>query len=172
MATTEATTEREQAETRLDRLGIPHVLRWGFLGVLVFMTGHGVESNIVSPHMGQALGNQGVVPTIVAMYGVAAIGASYLSGALSDLVGPRKVMLLGFAIWVVFQACFLASLSLGSTPLVFVSYFLRGFGYPLFAFAFLVWVNAVVPASATAPRSAGSTSCSPAGCRRSGRCTR
>jgi MFS family permease len=144
MATTEAA-RTEQDETRLDKLGIPHVLRWGFLGVLVFMTGHGVESNIVSPHIGEALGDQAIVPTIVAMYGVAVIVASYLSGALSDLFGPRKVMLLGFAIWVVFQACFLLSLAIGSTPLVFVSYFLRGFGYPLFAFAFLVWVNAVVP---------------------------
>src|SRR5699024_3265809 len=31
-----------------------------------------------------------------------------------------------------------------SIPLVAISYFLRGFGFPLFAFAFLVWVNAVV----------------------------
>jgi hypothetical protein len=38
MATTEAARD-QQSETRLDRLGIPHVLRWGFLGVLVFMTG-------------------------------------------------------------------------------------------------------------------------------------
>ena len=38
-------------ETFLDRLGIPHVLRWGFLGVLVFMTGNGIESNFISPHM-------------------------------------------------------------------------------------------------------------------------
>jgi MFS family permease len=54
-------------------------------------------------------------------------------------------MLLGFCIWLVFQACFLYSLSLGSTPLVLLSYFLRGFGYPLFAFSFLVWINSVVP---------------------------
>ena len=54
-------------------------------------------------------------------------------------------MALGFTVWVVFQATFLYSPSLGSTPLTLVSYFFRGFGYPLFAFAFLVWVNTVVP---------------------------
>ena len=140
----QAEAERK-GETRLDRLGVPYALRWGFLGVLVFMIGHGVEAGFVAPHIGKGLGNDAIVPTVVAMYGVAVIIASYMSGALSDLFGPRRVMLLGFCIWAVFQACFLYSLSLHSTPLVLLSYFLRGFGYPLFAFSFLVWINTVVP---------------------------
>lgn len=133
-------------ETRLDRIGIPHSLRWGFLGVLVFMTGNGVESNFLSPHLAQALGTgPAVVANIITMYGVAVLVGSYLSGALSDLWGPRKVMALGFGVWMVFEAAFLLALQAGSVPGVFVSYFLRGFGFPLFAFAFLVWINAVVP---------------------------
>ncbi|MFB9378191.1 RbtT/DalT/CsbX family MFS transporter [Kineococcus gynurae] len=134
-------------ETRLDRIGVPHPLRWGFLGVLVFMTGHGVESNFVSPHVEAVVGSQNTAGTILTAYGVAVIVGSYLSGALSDLWGPRRVMLLGFAVWVVFQAAFLASLAAGSTALIAASYFFRGFGYPLFAFAFLVWINAIVPSS-------------------------
>jgi MFS family permease len=133
------------AETRLDRIGIPHSLRWGFLGVLIFMTGNGVESNFIAPHMAEALGSNNLVPTIITMYGVAVLVSSYLSGALSDLWGPRKVMTLGFAIWVVFEALFVISLAADSTMGAFITYFLRGFGYPLFAFAFLVWINAVVP---------------------------
>lgn len=129
---------------RLDRLGIPYPLRWGFLGVLVFMTGHGVESNFIEPHMTEALGGGDVVATIIFVYGFAVIVASYLSGALSDLFGPRRIMLLGFLVWVVFQAAFLAALGTGSTALVLLTYFCRGFGYPLFAFAFLVWINSVV----------------------------
>lgn len=82
-------------ETRLDRVGIPYVLRWGFVGVLVFMIGHGVEASLVAPHIGAGLRNTSVVPTIVAAYGVTVIVASYLSGALSDLMGPRRVMALG-----------------------------------------------------------------------------
>ncbi|WGW11314.1 MFS transporter [Saxibacter everestensis] len=134
-------------ETRLDRIGIPHVLRWGFLGVLIFMTGNGVESNFISPHMTETLGNDKVdlVATIITMYGVSALVGSYLSGALSDLFGPRRVMLLGFIVWVVFEALFILSLNLESIPLVFLTYFMRGFGYPLFAFSFLVWINSVVP---------------------------
>lgn len=141
-----AGTSAATRESRLDRIGIPHSLRWGFLGVLVFMTGNGVESNFLSPHMAEALGSTtAVVANIITMYGVAVLVGSYLSGALSDLWGPRKVMALGFGVWVVFEALFLLCLQAGSTAGVFVTYFLRGFGFPLFAFAFLVWINTVVP---------------------------
>lgn len=144
--TTLATPVVTAQETRLDRIGIPHSLRWGFLGVLIFMTGNGVESNFLSPHMANALGSgPALVANIITMYGVAVLVGSYLSGALSDLWGPRKVMALGFGVWMVFEVLFLLALNAGSIPGVFVSYFLRGFGFPLFAFAFLVWINSVVP---------------------------
>ncbi|GAB3559578.1 MFS transporter [Spelaeicoccus albus] len=136
-------------ETRLDRVGIPHSLRWGFLAVLIFMTGNGVESNFIEPHMVHALGDNtaNIVAVIISMYSLAVLIGSYLSGALSDLFGPRRIMLLGFIVWIVFEALFLASLSIASVPLIFITYFLRGFGYPLFAFSFLVWINAVAPYS-------------------------
>lgn len=133
-------------ESRLDKLGIPHALRWGFLGVLIFMTGNGVESNFIAPHMSHAFADAGLdlVPTIIAMYSLAVLIASYFSGALADLYGPRRVMLAGFVIWVVFEVLFLLALQTGSTTLVFLTYFFRGFGFPFFAFGFLVWINAVV----------------------------
>src|SRR5699024_6490288 len=132
----------------LDRLGFPHVLRWGFLGVLVFMTGNGVESNFVSPHIADAFGGGddmiNLAATIISMYSLAVLVGSYLAGALSDLWGPRRVMALGFAVWVVFEIAFLLALETDSAFLVGAAYFFRGFGFPLFAFAFLVWINAVV----------------------------
>ncbi|GAA1845616.1 MULTISPECIES: RbtT/DalT/CsbX family MFS transporter [Pseudonocardia] len=137
-----------QHETFLDRIGIPHSLRWGFLGVLVFMTGNGTESNFISPHIEAVLGSpEATVATIITGYSLAVLVASYLSGALADLWGPRRVMTLGVAVWVVFEVLFLLSLQIGSLPLVAATYFLRGFGFPLFAFAFLVWINVVTPYS-------------------------
>src|SRR5699024_7654157 len=56
----------------------------------------------------------------------------------------RRVMALGFAVWVVFEIAFLLALETDSAFLVGAAYFFRGFGFPLFAFAFLVWINAVV----------------------------
>jgi MFS family permease len=133
-------------ETFLDRIGIPHALRWGFLAVLVFMTGNGAESNFIAPHLQAVLHRpEATVATIISMYGVSVLVASYLSGALSDLYGPRRVMQLGAAVWVVCELAFLGSLALHSLPLVFLTYFLRGFGYPFFAFGFLVWINITTP---------------------------
>ncbi|WP_432565208.1 MFS transporter [Kineococcus sp. SYSU DK003] len=129
-------------EGRLQRLGIPPVLRWGFLGVLVFMTGNGVESNFLTPHMVEVLGRpEAAVASIITYYSLCVLIGSYVSGALSDLFGPRRVMALGFAVWVVFEAVFLLGLQAENFALTAVAYALRGFGFPLFAFAFLVWVN-------------------------------
>lgn len=136
-------------ETVLDRLGIPHALRWGFLGVLVFMTGNGVETNFVSPHMANVFGGGdemiNLAATVITFYSAATLIGSYLAGALSDLWGPRKVMLLGVLVWVVFQFAFVGALATESVPLIFAAYAMRGFGFPLFAFSFLVWINAVTP---------------------------
>lgn len=134
------------------RIGIPHPLRWGFLGVLIFMTGDGIESNFISPHISAALGTGGMdsAAMIIGLYGVAVLVASYFAGVLSELWGPRRVMTLGAALWVVFQFTFLAALPTGSVALIALTYFLRGLGFPLFAFAFLCWVNHTVERSRNA----------------------
>lgn len=142
-ATTPAAPRREHF---LDRIGIPSVLKWGFLGVLIFMTGLGVESNFLTPHLVELLGSsEATIAVVIGFYSVAVLIASYLSGALSDLWGPRKVMLLGFVIWVVFEVAFLFSIQTGSLWLTGITYFLRGFGFPLFSFSFLVWINITTP---------------------------
>lgn len=133
-------------ETRLDRIGIPHLLRFGFLAVLLVMTGVGVESNILTPHMVDVLGSpEATVSTIITGHSVSVLIASYLAGALSDLFGPRRVMAVGAAVFLLFQVLFLVALSLGSVEMAAVTYFLRGFGFPMFAFAFLVWINVTAP---------------------------
>ncbi|WP_082517905.1 RbtT/DalT/CsbX family MFS transporter [Curtobacterium sp. Leaf183] len=130
----------------LARLGIPHPLRWGFLGVLVFMTGDGIESNFIAPHIAGALGTGGTdsAAMVIGLYGVAVLVASYFAGVLSELWGPRWVMTIGAVLWVVFQVTFLAALPTGSVGLIALTYFLRGLGFPLFAFSFLCWVNHTV----------------------------
>src|SRR5690625_3262381 len=153
---TSASTTRDEVptpgsadETFLDRIGIPHVLRWGFLGVLIFMTGNAVETNFVSPHMANVFGGGddkiNLAATIITFYSLASLVGSYLAGSLSDLWGPRRVMLLGVVVWVVFQLAFVGALASESVVLVFLTYFMRGFGFPLFAFSFLVWITAVSP---------------------------
>lgn len=145
MTQTATATGSPVTETRLDRMGIPNSIKWGFLAVLIFMTGNGVESNFISPHLARAVGDENLAATVISIYGISVLVGSYLSGALSDLFGPKRVMLLGFLVWIVFEAAFLLSLQLDSTVLIALSYFFRGFGFPLFAFSFLVWINHVTP---------------------------
>ncbi len=123
----------------LSRLGIPPSLFWGFVGLLLFMIGDGVESGYLSPYLGDCGLSSAAVASIFTVYGVGAAIAGWLSGALSDVWGPRRVITLGLVVWLVFQVAFL-TIGLGHAQYlpVLLTYGLRGLGYPLFAFGFLV----------------------------------
>lgn len=130
----------------LDRLGLYPPLAWGFLGLLIFMIGDGVEAGYLSAFLVQKGLPQQSVAVLFTVYGATASVSAWLSGALSDLWGPRRVMMAGLALWVLFQILFLtAGIAPLSYPMMLVSYGLRGLAYPLFAFGFLVWVAAATP---------------------------
>ncbi|MFH8568295.1 MFS transporter [Streptomyces sp. NPDC017993] len=130
----------------ITRLGIPPTLAWGYLGLLLFMIGDGVESGYLSPYLSDEGVSDSRVALLFTVYGVAAAIAAWLSGVLSDLWGPRRVMWVGLGIWAVFQLLFLtAAIPMDSYPLMMLGYGLRGLGYPLFAYGFLVWIAGVAP---------------------------
>ncbi len=123
----------------LAKLGIPTFLFWGFVGTLVFMIGDGVESAYLSPFLVEGGITEKSVAVLFTVYGVAAAISSWLSGALSEVMGPRRVMMLGVVIWIVFQVLFLTlAVPTRNYNLMLLFYGLRGFGYPLFVFGFLV----------------------------------
>lgn len=134
-------------EPLTERLGIPRALIWGFIGLAIFMIGDGVETNILEPFLSSEHGfTVSRAGLLVTLYGIAVAIAAFFAAALSDLWGPRRVMALGAGVWVVFELAFLLlALTSSSTTLIFLSYGLRGFGYPLFAYGFLVWITAVSP---------------------------
>lgn len=132
----------------IDRIGLPRPLAWGFVGLLLFMIGDGVESGYISPYLADhGAGSASGAAVIITVYGALVTAGSWLSGALADVWGPRRVMWLGLAIWGVLEVVFLAvALPAQNYPLLLVTYGLRGFGYPFFAYGFLVWVLAGSPA--------------------------
>jgi len=132
----------------IDRLGLPRPLVWGFVGLLLFMIGDGVESGYISPYLAaHGAGSDTRAAVAITVYGAVVTAGSWLSGALSDLWGPRRVMWLGLAIWGSLEVVFLAvALPTENYPLMVLAYGLRGFGYPFFAYGFLVWVLAGSPA--------------------------
>ncbi|MDL5158309.1 MFS transporter [Actinomycetospora termitidis] len=134
--------------TGIERWGIPYPLRWGFVGVLIFMIGDGVETSFLSAYLadpaGGALDGAQASFATVTLYGVAALVASWFSGTLSAIWGPRRVMWLGAAIWIVLEILFLfVAIPAQDATLIITTYAVRGLAYPLFAFAFLVWIQTI-----------------------------
>ena len=129
-----------------EKIGMHPQLAIGYLGLLLFMIGDGVESGFLSPYLLDLKFSQNKIALVFTLYGVAAALASWLSGVLSDLVGPKKVMWCGLLIWLVLEIPFLI-LGLGhhNYPIILLCYTIRGLGYPLFAFGFLVWVTTITP---------------------------
>jgi polyol permease family len=137
----------------LQRLGIHPPLAWGFLAVLLLMCACGVESGFLSAFLTSRGVSTSAVALVFTVYGLTATFASWLSGALSDLWGPRKVMFAGLAIWVVFHIAFLLlGVARGNYALTVLFYGIRGLGYPLLAYGFLVWITVATP-----PRNLGTS---------------
>lgn len=131
----------------LERLGIPRSISWGYLGLLVFMTGVGIEAGYLSPYLeGLGIPASGVA-MVFTVYGISGTVAAWFAGALSDLWGPRRVMWLGLVAFAVTHVFFLVvAIPRGSYELLLLAYGLRGLAFPLFAYSFLVWIAAVAPA--------------------------
>jgi polyol permease family len=137
----------------LEKLGIYPALAWGFPSILLMMCACGVESGFLSAFLVEKGLSESSVALVFTAYGVTATLASWLSGALSDLWGPKRVMFIGLACWVVFHVAFLLlGVAPGNFPLLLIFYALRGFGFPLFAYGFLVWVTVATP-----PRNLGTS---------------
>ena len=138
--------------TGIERMGIPHPLRWGFVGVLIFMIGDGVEVSYLTDYLqqpdgGGLSGSQASFYTVT-LYGVAVLIGSWFSGTLSAIWGPRRVMWLGAGIWLVFEILFLfVALPTQSLGAIATIYAIRGLAYPLFAFSFLVWIQTIAKPS-------------------------
>lgn len=141
----------QKPENSLDsfknRIGIFPPLFWGYVGLLLFMIGDGVEAGYLSKYLvDRQIASEKMVAVIFTVYGITVAISAWLSGALSDLWGPRKVMWVGLRIWVIFEVGFLLlGVAPGNYTLLMVMYALRGFGYPLFAYGFLVWISVAAP---------------------------
>ncbi|QKG85040.1 MFS transporter [Kroppenstedtia pulmonis] len=125
-----------------DKVGIPSTLFWGYVGVLIFMLGDGLEMGWLSPYLIKGGLSVQQSASIFTAYGIALTVAAWFSGVMVEIWGPRKTMTLGLALFVVGSIGFITiGLPNHSLAVMLPTYSLRGFGYPLFAYAFLVWVT-------------------------------
>lgn len=126
----------------LDKAGIPKTLAWGYLGILIFMMGDGLEQGWLSPYLVEHGLSIQQSATLFTVYGITIAISSWFSGVLSEGFGIKKTMFLGLILYLLGSVGFIGY---GVPHLHYVTmlftYALRGFGYPLFAYSFLVWIT-------------------------------
>lgn len=130
----------------LDRIGLPKHLGWAYLGVLIFMMGDGIEQGWLSPYLiGRGLDMEESA-LLFTVYGITIAISAWFSGVLAEAYGVKKTMTMGLILYLAGTAGFVGiSLPGLDYPLMLCFYALRGFGYPLFAYSFLVWIAYTTP---------------------------
>ena len=140
----------------LDRIGIPKALVFGYIGLLLFMIGDGVESGFSRRTWRPRRRHRDPRVVLITVYGVAAARRLALRRPVRPVgPAPGDVGRAGASgrLPVLFLT---AAVPMNSYPLMMVGYGLRGLGYPLFAFGFLVWIAGVAPGPASVRPWAGS----------------
>ncbi len=129
-----------------NRLGVPRHLAWGYFGILIFMMGDGMEVGWLSPYLVDRGMSIQQTATLFSAYGITIAVSSWFSGVLAQSFGPKKTMAIGLVLYLLGTAGFIG---LGvvnlNYPVMLITYAVRGFGYPLFAYSFLVWISYATP---------------------------
>ena len=105
------------------------------------MMGDGIEAGWMSPFLvenGLTIQQSALIFTV---YGISITIASWFSGVCLEIYGPKRSMLMGLLFYMIGTAVFLTfGFQTMNYPVMLISYFIKGFGYPLFAYSFLTWV--------------------------------
>ena len=123
-------------------LGMPRQIIWGYIGIIVFMMGDGLEIGWLSPWLhGHGFSVQ-ETSLLFSAYGVTVAIASWLSGVFAEALGGKRTMLLGLFFYIIGTIFFVGfAIPSQNLSLMLPAYALRGLGYPLFAYSFLVWIS-------------------------------
>lgn len=123
----------------LERLGVPRVLMLGFLAVAIFMTGDGFELTFLSKFMVDQGFTSSQASLLVTVYGLFAAAGGWSAGVLAEMFGARRVMMFGAYWWIGIHLLFLGvAIPSRIYPLILGLCALRGIGYPLFIYSFVV----------------------------------
>ncbi|MDO6409647.1 MAG: MFS transporter [Pantoea sp.] len=127
-------------------LGLPKNLLWGYIGLTIFMIGDGVEQAWISIWLVEKGLSVAEASFLITAYGIAVTLAAWVTGVFVQTLGPRKVMLYGLIAFVVGSIGFIGiGLHSMHMAVMLPFYAIRGIGYPLFAYSFLVWINYSTP---------------------------
>lgn len=132
-----------------EKAGIPKQLVWGYVGILIFMMGDGMEQGWLSPYLIDHGMTMQQSATLFSAYGIIIAISSWFSGVLAEAYGIKKTMFAGLILYLLGTVSFVGyALPNMDYGVMLMTYALRGFGYPLFAYSFLVWIAYVSPGRA------------------------
>ena len=106
------------------------------------MMGDGLEIAWLSTYLQDQGMTMQQAASLYTAYGITVAIASFLSGVLVESFGPKKTMLMGLILYIIGTCSFIV---FGISELAYgpmlITYAIRGFGYPLFAYSFMVWIS-------------------------------
>lgn len=130
----------------LGKLGLDTKMGIGLLGVLLFMMGDGLELGWLSSYLIESGLSVQQSALLFSVYGFAVAIAAWFSGVLAEVLGPKKVMTIGLLLFIAGTIIFLTiGIPTMNLAVMIPTYALRGLGYPLFAYSFLVWLTYHAP---------------------------
>jgi polyol permease family len=125
----------------LSKAGIPPQLLWGYAGIMIFMMGDGIEQGWLSPYLVSRGMTVQQSASLFTAYGVTIAISAWFSGVLAEGYGIKRTMLAGLLLYIAGTIGFVGyGMPELRYPVMLLTYALRGFGYPLFAYSFLVWI--------------------------------
>ncbi|KAA2238388.1 MFS transporter [Chitinophaga agrisoli] len=128
-------------KTFFEKAGLPRQLLFGYIGIMIFMMGDGIEQGWLSPYLvshGMRVQQSAALFTV---YGVTIAISAWFSGVLAEGYGVKRTMFTGLVLYILGTIGFVGyGMPDLNYPLMLLFYALRGFGYPLFAYSFLVWI--------------------------------
>lgn len=138
MVPTAGVVNQEPPESRTI-MAMPVKLITGYLAIAVFMIGDGVDLSFLSKYLLDLGFSSSQTSLVFSIYGLTAALAAWMTGVVAEIVGARRTMMLGFVIWASFHFLFLTfGVSAHNYVLILFFYGMRGFGYPLFLYSFIL----------------------------------
>lgn len=124
--------------------GMPKRLIFGYLAIGVFMTGDGFDLTFLARYLaedqGFGVGTAGLAFTV---YGLLGAVAAWTTGVLADVIGAKRLMMIGGVLWLLLHLLFI-TVGITNPTLAVLTYGLRGIAYPLFMYGFVVLIMETV----------------------------
>lgn len=124
-----------------EKAGLPRQLLFGYIGIMIFMMGDGIEQGWLSPYLVSHGMTVQQSASLFTVYGITIAISAWFSGVLAEGYGVKRTMFTGLVLYILGTIGFVGyGMPDLNYPLMLLFYAVRGFGYPLFAYSFLVWI--------------------------------